>query len=531
MVAPSRPAGERWILPLIVASTALRLLLGRVVGLSVDESYATVMSRQLSLSYFDHPPMMFWWAGLAARVAGSEDRLVVRLPFILAFAATTWLLFRLAAFLFGRDAGLWTAVLLNLSLYFSVVAGGWVLPDGPLLLFSVAAAYCLARATLSTNGPRASLEASASPRPEARPWWIGYGVCAGLALLAKYHACFLLLGAGAFLASSRRRSAWLARREPYLAVACSVLLFTPVLAWNLSHDWASFRFQTGRAVPITDTWGTPFLDTLGGQATWILPWIWIPLVVVLFQGLRTGSRDDGRWLLVCLGAGPVFGFTLLTAFGSRGLPHWEAPGYFMLLPLLGAAVARRLEQGRRRGTAVWLAGCVAGFLLVLGGFLAHLRTGWIARASPQVVSRGDPTDDLLDWTPVAEQLRAWSLPAPGSVLATARWDDAAKLAYAMGASHGAAGSGARATTAVTCVGEDARGFAYVRDPEADLGGNIVLVVRRRPGAEPMRAYAPFFASLRSVGSVAIPRGNGDGVVVSVYFGTGLKRRLPRLRTL
>jgi len=491
----------------------------------VDESYATVMSRQLSLSYFDHPPMMFWWAGLAARLAGSEDRLAVRLPFILAFVATTWLLFRLGAFLFGREAGFWTAVLLNVSLFFSVVAGGWVLPDGPLLLFSVAAAYCLARATLSADGQGAAMEKDPSPQPGRVHWWVGFGVCTGLALLAKYHGVILLVGAFAFLATSRRRAAWLARPEPYLALACSVLLFMPVLAWNLRHDWASFRFQTGRAVPITDTWGTPFLDTLGGQATWILPWIWIPLVVVLFQGLRTGPRDEGRWLLVCLGAGPIFGFTLLTAFGSRGLPHWEAPGYFMLLPLLGASVARRLVGSRRRSTIAWLAGCVAGFLLVVSGFLAHLRTGWIARAFPEVVSRGDPTDDLLDWAPVAEQLRAWSLPAPGAILATARWDDAAKLAYAMRPSPGTT------TTAVTCVGEDARGFAYVRDPEADLGRDIVLVVRRRPGAEPMRAYAPFFASLRSVGSVAIPRGNGDGVVVSVYLGTGLKRRLPRLRSL
>lgn len=531
MIGASRPSRERWILPVILASLGLRLLLGRVVGLSVDESYATVMSRQLSLSYFDHPPMMFWWAGLAARLTGSEDRLVVRLPFILAFVATTWLLSRLGTFLFGRDAGLWTAVLLNVSLFFSVVAGGWVLPDGPLLLFSAGAAYCLARAVLPTNGAGPWLEANDPPRPEARPWWIGFGACTGLALLAKYHGCFLLLGAGAFLATSRRRAAWLARPDPYLALASSILLFTPVLAWNLRHDWASFRFQTGRAAPIVDTWGTPFLDTLGGQATWILPWIWIPLVIVLFKGILSGPRDDGRWLLVCLGAGPIFGFTLLTAFGSRGLPHWEAPGYFMLLPLLGASVARRLEHGRRGGTLVWLAGCVAGFFLVLAGFLAHLQTGWIARAAPEVLSRGDPTDDLLDWAPVAEQLQAWRLPAPGAVLATARWDDAAKLAYAMGASHGAALPGTRAKTGVSCVGEDARGFAYVRDPEADLGGDIVLVVRRRPGAEPMRAYAPFFASLRSVGSVSIPRGNTDGVVVSVYFGTGLKRRLPRLRSL
>jgi len=276
---------------------------------------------------------------------------------------------------------------------------------------------------------------------------------------------------------------------------------------------------------VTDTWGTPFLDTLGGQATWILPWIWIPLIVVFFRAIRDGTRDHRRWLLVCLGAGPVVVFTLLTALGSRGLPHWEAPGYFILLPLLGASVAQRLEGRDARRTIVWLTGCVAGFLLVVVGLIAHLRTGWISRVVPGVMSRGDPTDDLLDWGPVAAQLRAWDLPAPGTIVATARWDDAAKLAYAMRPPFGAA------TTVVTCVGEDARGFAYLESPEASLGKDVVLLVRRRPGAEPMRAYAPFFASLRALGSVALRRGSAEGVVVSAYLGKGLKGRLPPLRSL
>ncbi len=58
---------------------------------------------------------------------------MVRLPFILLFAGTTWLMYRLTARLFGEPAGLWAAVLLNLSLVFSITSGGWVLPDGPLM--------------------------------------------------------------------------------------------------------------------------------------------------------------------------------------------------------------------------------------------------------------------------------------------------------------------------------------------------------------------------------------------------------------
>ncbi len=511
------PDTRRWVLLLILAGAAVRIALGASLGLSVDESYAAVMSRELSLSYFDHPPMTFWWAGLAGGFLGSEAPLLVRLPFIAAFAATSWLLFRLGHFLFGERAGLWAVVVLNLSLFFSLAAGGWALPDGPLLLFDTAAAYCLARATLAMSREP---EADAAVGPGRARAWIAFGAFTGLALLSKYHGCFLLLGGGVFLLSSRSRIGWLRRPEPYLATALAAAVFTPVLIWNSQHGWASFRFQLGRAVPLEGAGATPFLDDLAGQATWILPWIWIPLLVVLFSALRTGPRDARRWLLVCLGAGPILGFTLLTVGGERGHPHWQAPGYFMLLPILGADIARRLADGRRAQTRVWLAACGVGFALVVVGLVAHVRNGWAQTVAPDLLAKGDPTNDLLDWAPVAEQIRAWGLPKPGTLIGGSRWDDAAKLAHAMGPG-----------TIVACVGEDSRGFAYVEDPPASLGKDVVLVVRRRSEGEALRLYAPYFRRLRFVGNVPISRGQRPGIVVTVYLGESLLRPLPLLRSL
>jgi len=499
------------LVAMILGFTALRLLLAVLVGLSVDESYAAVMGRHLSLSYFDHPPMAFWWAGLGARLAGSENALLVRLPFILAFALTTWLMDRLAAFLFDERAGLRAAFLLNVSLFFSVAAGSWALPDGPLLLFSVAAAYCLARTAFAPAGP-----AEATARGAVTGWWVGFGLFAGLALLSKYHGIFLLAGAALFLATSPERARQLRRPGPWLALLAAALVFTPVVVWNAGHGWASFRFQGGRAVPLAETGGTPFLDSLGGQAIWMLPWIWLPLLVVLVSALRAGPGEGRRWLLACLGVFPVVGFTVLTAFGIRGLPHWEAPGYFLLLPLLGAAVER---DGRpRKWVATWLWGCGAGFAAVVVLLAAHARTGWLRSAAPALFARGDPTDDLSDWTPVARQIGEWGYPDGDVLVASGRWDDAAKLAWAMGPS-----------VDVTCVGEDARGFAFTREPAAPLGRNVLLAVRRRSGPEPLAAYASYFDGLRALGSVALERGGREQVTVSVYLGRRLRATLPALQ--
>lgn len=511
--APGAARGReaRLVAILILGSAALRLWLGTLVGLSVDESYAVVMSRRVALSYYDHPPFLFWIPGLAARLAGTEGQFAVRLPFILMFMGTTWLIFRLGARLFHERAGLWAAVGLNLVLFFTFPVAGWVLPDGPLLFWSAAAALCFAVATISEDLPsRAPGEEDARGARRAGLAWVGFGLFTGLALLSKYHAAFLLAGAGLFLLTSREHRSWLARPQPYLALVLALAVFSPVLIWNATHDWASIRFQGGRAVPLEAEQDTPLLGAIAGQAAWMLPWIWIPLLVVMFEALRRGPREPRRWLPFCLGVGPVAFFTLVAAFGRRGLPHWQAPGYFMLLPLLGVWIADHLDRGSRwiRG---WLWASALGLPLVLVLIATEVWSGWIARAAPALVSRGDPTDDLVQWQPVARQLRAWGYPREGVVTAGATWADAAKLAYALGPK-----------VPVTSVGGDARGFEFVRSQRSVIGRDVLLVARRRSGEmEPMLVYAPYFARLTPLGTIPVDRHGHEAILVSAYLGERL----------
>jgi 4-amino-4-deoxy-L-arabinose transferase-like glycosyltransferase len=499
----------RWVTVLILGSAVLRLALGALVGPSVDESYAVVMSRRLALSYYDHPPLLFWIPGLAARLAGTESQFAVRLPFVLMFMATTWLTFRLGARLFHERAGLWAAVALNLILFFTYPVAGWVLPDGPLLLCSAAAALCLANVTTGT-APGARPEAGGPRIGRTTLAWMGFGLSTGLGLLSKYHALFVLAGAGLFLLTSKEHRAWLKRPEPYLAAVLALVVFLPVLVWNATHEWASIRFQGGRAVPLDAEQDAPFLGAIAGQAAWMLPWVWIPLLVVLVEALRRGPREPRRWLPLCLGVGPIAFFTLITLFGRRGLPHWQAPGYFMLLPLLGAWIAERLDRGSRWMRA-WLWASTLGLGLVLLLLVTQVWSGWIARASPGILARGDPTDDLIQWRPVARQLRAWGYPKRGVVTAGATWADAAKLAYALGP-----------RVPVASVGGDPRGFEFVRSQSSVVDHDVLLVARRRSGEmEPMLIYAPHFARLTPLGTIPLGRHGNEAILVSVYLGERL----------
>ena len=71
---------------------------------------------------------------------------------------------------------------------------------------------------------------------------------------------------------------WLRRPHPYVAAALAIAVFSPVLIWNATHDWASFAFQGDRAMGFRFRPLMP-LQTLAGEALFVLPWAWVPMVI------------------------------------------------------------------------------------------------------------------------------------------------------------------------------------------------------------------------------------------------------------
>ena len=116
----------------VLLATALRLVFANFTGLGIDESYMVAASDHFAASYFDHP-LASWWLELGSRALfHSMAPLVVRLPFILLSAVSSWLIYKITLRLYGRSAAFWAVVAYNISPVFSLAFGSWVLPDGPL---------------------------------------------------------------------------------------------------------------------------------------------------------------------------------------------------------------------------------------------------------------------------------------------------------------------------------------------------------------------------------------------------------------
>lgn len=487
---------------MIVAGAIARLALASAIGLGVDESYAAAVARPLSLSYFDHPPLTFWMVAAMQRLSDHHD-VLIRIPFIALFTATTWMSYRLTARAFGERAGLYAAILLTIIPVFGVSAGGWALPDGPLMFGVVAAALCLSHAV---ETPR---------RADARLWWIGVGVSAGVAALSKYHVVFLAAGILVFLATSRDLRRWLTRAEPYAAAAIALALSVPVFAWNARHAWSSFRFQLARAGAHRGPAMISLLQNLAGQSAYLLPWVWVPLVVLCAAGWRRGPRDRMRWMFVCLGTGPVIAFTLVSLRGSPGLPHWPASGFLLLVPLLADRLSWSREQTGDSRVAWYLGGSAAFVVCAVAVAALQIDTGWLSRRFPSAFARGDPSLDAVDWIEVRAPLERRTPAEQTPIVIGADWIDSAKLGAALGAD-----------ATVLCFSDDPRHFQFDADQRELLGRDALVVLRADPvtAAEwTRRRIAPSFRSMDSTGVIAIHRRGKEVIRLVVYRASTLLR--------
>jgi 4-amino-4-deoxy-L-arabinose transferase-like glycosyltransferase len=473
--APARAAA------ILLLATAIRLILAASMGLGIDESYMVAAAHRFHLSYFDHPGMSWWMELAIQRLTGLHTAFIVRLPFIAAFAATSWLMYRLTARLYGDHAAFWALAALNLSPVFSLAFGTWVLPDGPLDLFLLAAAYALASA-LGIAGRDAREEAV---------WWPLGGLFIGLALLSKYNAVLTFGGAFLFLLTDRQGRRCLATPAPWLACVIALAVFSPVIIWNATHHWASFGYQGGRATGAAFHPLRPFM-VWAGEALFVLPWIWLPMILLLIRSFRPAADRRDRFLSM-LAMLPVLLFAAIALWSQRKiLYHWAAPGYLMLFPLLGNWIASRTARVYRRICLAGTASATALACIVLAG-CAQLAWGVIPGLNRAFPPGRSPELQAVDWSSLRTQLAARGyLHRPHTALAALRWFDAGKIGFAL-----------RGALPITVFGGDAHEFATTAPPGSLIGDDVLIAAMPGDPAATMRHYAPRFAAIRAIRPVTV----------------------------
>jgi len=350
-------------------------------------------------------------------------------------------------------------------------------------------------------------------------WWGLTGLTLGLALLSKYHAAFLVIGAGAFLLSQPGLRRWVLHPGPYVALLIAAAIFSPVISWNAQHDWISLGWQSRRAVKWDGLNLHDLARSIGGQALWLLPWIWWPLVRELVRGFAIGRRDPRRYFLSCLAVGPILLFTVITLWAPLGFHfHWQAPGYLVLFAALGASLHGTLGRGdrHRARVRVWLGASALLVVVASSVLVTHAATGWLRIVTPHWLVDRDPTFEALDYQGLEQALaRHGLLGRPDLFVFSTRWFQTGKVDYAL-----------RGQMPVLNFHWDARNLAFFEKFEDWVGKDGVLVAPGHRRGSAQSAIIPYFEQVSPLDVVPLYRGGHVDRTLHLYYCRRLLKPFP-----
>ncbi len=216
----SRIATAIWIVVALVS--VARCLVAFRLPLTGDEAYYWEWSRHLAWGYVDHPPMVAWTIAAFAFLGRTPG--YVRLGFVLCGLVASVAIAACATEISGdRRAGAVAALALTLAPLSWLVFGS-ASPDGPYLMCWTLALWFGARA-LKRDDPAD---------------WALLGVFLAGTLLSRIFGFALLAGVVAYACVPSVRHVW--RRGMPIALVVCAICFAPFVAWNASHQWATFAF-------------------------------------------------------------------------------------------------------------------------------------------------------------------------------------------------------------------------------------------------------------------------------------------------
>lgn len=308
---------------LLFALVPVYLCLAACVPPFDDEFYYWCWSRDLQLSYYDHPPLVAYMIRAATELFG-DSILAIRLPAVVSAtvvaAVVGWLC---------RDRALLPCILLSPALTFAAIM---VTPDTPMLMF-----WALYLAWLVRVHERLATH----PDSRVGLWfWLLGGLLLGCGVLGKYTTGLAAVCGGiSFLfACSPRRWAF-----GYVVHAVvSVLVASPILIHNIQYDFVPIRYQWQHSMSSSIPGLAPFGEFVGVQ---ILLFGAVPFVVFVWTIRHRHEllADPRLRVCACLFVIP-FAFFLMKATRGRLEGNWAFPCYLACWPLAAEWYSRARES-------------------------------------------------------------------------------------------------------------------------------------------------------------------------------------------
>jgi hypothetical protein len=311
--------------------TLLRLVTASQLELGVDEAHYVLYGRHLSLSYFDHPPLV-GWIHLPFQFLPFSDLINARLPSILISLLTTFLIYQyLQTKKFKHTHLIAALAVLQTTPMFNALSMA-MLPDTLLMPLTILIVWFTDKVIKSPNLLN----------------WSALGLWLGLAALTKYNAILFVIALVVIFVLYRQLNQLLTRQF-WLGVFISAICVLPVLLWNIQNDFSSFKYQADHILQLNSEILKNLATTFVGQ---LIVWGVGPFLVslLIYCKFLRSQKMNSRFHIDLIFLTVFMLFFIYASVGKVLLPHWMLMFFILALPI---AVALALENNTLKSLIRW----------------------------------------------------------------------------------------------------------------------------------------------------------------------------------
>jgi undecaprenyl-diphosphatase len=352
------------------------------LDLSPDEAHYWEWSRRLDWSYYSKGPLTAYIIFLGTTVFG-DTVFGVRIIAVILSALGSIVFFRLGTRLYDERTGFSSALLLQIVPLYS--AYGLIMTiDSPFIFFWILSLFFLHRVL--------DLEFSHETKKNVNYVWVILGVSVGLGLLAKYTMAFFYLCGFLFFLFHKDARRLLLTVRPYMSFIVSLIVFSPVLAWNAANGWVTFKHTAGQA-HLADGLRISlkhFFEFFGSQLGVVTPVIFVMIFIAVWK-----LRKDKQGAFLFWFSVPVIVFFLLKSIQGKVQANWALTAYATGFIGFSAYYIRNLEMARAK-IKIFVASGIALALFVTA--CAHYPS--ILNLPPDK----DPTTRLVGWKELGNKM-------------------------------------------------------------------------------------------------------------------------------
>ena len=430
-----------WLLTLSLS--AIRLILASIINLVPQEAYYWLYIQKPDFGYFDHPPMCAYSIGIFTYLFGNHE-IFVRLGTILFSIGTAYFVFKLAQKLYNEKVAFFSAVFLNLTLFFNMQGSMISTPDAPLLFFWALTVYSLYKTFFEDNSVKN---------------WALSGLFGGFALFSKYTAVFLFLSAFIFLIMHKEKRKMLLSYKPFVAIITAVIGFFPVIYWNIIHSFASFKFQSAtRAKGMTSFTLNYFFQLIGSQLLELTPLFFALFIYIAFRISKKSIKErDEKALFLTSFSIPYLVFFIAVSFTSLVKMNWLLPAYLTLMIAFANLYSDKLTDKTK--DSIWLK-----FGLVLSGLM--ILAFIVMSIIPLAPNRGDTWNGWKEFAVKIDSLKLDMDKSNKTFIFSDEYKVAAELSFYT--KHKSV------ILAQNTIGETALQFDYWQNPNDYKGWDAIL---------------------------------------------------------